>query len=137
MDDRWNQGCTNAWKVREEIVPLGCTGSCQRLRAYFHTKRLSADPGTAPPPSPRTVAGWILRHPDSLSEVEQLRIKTVLARCLELEALTRQVRSFARILTERQGQQLPEWLNAVRQDDLPGLHTLAAECPLLHDRCHT
>ncbi|WP_424875841.1 hypothetical protein [Streptomyces sp. SLBN-8D4] len=27
------------------------------------TKRLSADPVTAPPPSPRTVAGWILRHP--------------------------------------------------------------------------
>ncbi|MFJ6886397.1 transposase [Streptomyces californicus] len=34
--------------------------------------------------------------------------------------------SFAQILTERQGQRLPEWLGAVRQDDLPGLHTLAA-----------
>ncbi|MCX4503970.1 transposase [Streptomyces anulatus] len=38
----------------------------------------------------------------------------------------RHVRSFAQILTERQGQRLPEWLDAVRQDDLPGLHTLAA-----------
>ncbi len=126
LDDRWNQGCTNAWKAWEEIVPLGYKGSYQRVRAYFRTKRLSADPVTAPPPSPRTVAGWILRHPDSLPEVEQLRLKAVLAHCPELEALTGHIRSFAQILTERQGQRLPDWLDAVRQDDLPGLHTLAA-----------
>ncbi|MCX5114789.1 hypothetical protein OOK13_41330 [Streptomyces sp. NBC_00378] len=30
------------------------------------------------------------------------------------------------MLTERQGERLPEWLDAVRQDDLPSLHTLAA-----------
>ncbi|MEU4999279.1 transposase [Streptomyces sp. NPDC021622] len=29
------------------------------------------------------------------------------------------------MLTERQGEQLPDWLDAVRQDDLPSLHTLA------------
>ncbi|MFD8216830.1 transposase [Streptomyces sp. NPDC059697] len=126
LDDRWNLSCTNAWKAWEEIVPLGYTGSYQRVRAYFCTTRLATDPVTAPPPAPRTVAGWILRHPDSLSEVEQLRLKAVLARCPELEAPTRQVCSFAQILTERQGQRLPEWLDAVRQDDLPGLHTLAA-----------
>ncbi|MGC0344126.1 hypothetical protein [Streptomyces sp. SLBN-8D4] len=72
------------------------------------TKSLSADPVTAPPPSPRTVAGWILRHPESLSEGEQLRMKAVLAHCPELEALTRHVRSFAQVLTERHGQRLPE-----------------------------
>ncbi|MFG2636763.1 transposase [Streptomyces sp. NPDC048362] len=107
-------------------MPLGYNGSYQRVRAYFRTKRLSADPVTAPPPSPRTVAGWTLRHPDSLSEVEQLRLKAVLAHCPDLEALAGHVRSFAQILTGRQGQRLPEWLDAVRQDDLPGLHTLAA-----------
>ncbi|MFI0710510.1 transposase [Streptomyces inhibens] len=126
LDDRWNQGCTNAWKAWEEIVPLGYTGSCQRVRAYVRTKRLSTHPVTAPPPSPRAVAGWILRHPDSLSEVEQLRLKAVLVHCPELDALTGHVRSFAQILTERQGQKLPEWLDAVRNDNLPGLHTLAA-----------
>lgn len=63
LDDRWNQGCTNTWRAWEEIVPLGYTGSYQRVRAHFRTKRLSADPRTAPPPSPRTVASRILRHP--------------------------------------------------------------------------
>lgn len=30
------------------------------------------------------------------------------------------------MLTERQGERLPQWLDAVRRDDLPGLHALAA-----------
>ncbi|WP_399125529.1 transposase [Streptomyces sp. ITFR-6] len=30
------------------------------------------------------------------------------------------------MLTERQGERLPDWLAAVRQDGLPSLHTLAA-----------
>ncbi|WP_406725055.1 transposase [Streptomyces sp. GD-15H] len=30
------------------------------------------------------------------------------------------------MLAERQGERLPEWLDAVRQDDLPSLRTLAS-----------
>ncbi|MFC9863043.1 transposase [Streptomyces sp. NPDC127532] len=46
--------------------------------------------------------------------------------CPELEALTGHVRSLGQMLTERQGERLPQWLDAVRRDNLPGLHTLAA-----------
>ncbi|WP_424644823.1 transposase [Embleya sp. AB8] len=128
LDDRWNQGCTNAWRLWEEIVPLGYRGSYQRVRAYFRTKRLSPDSpaATSTPPSPRKVAGWILRHPDSLDETEHLRLKAVPANCPELDALTGHVHVFARMLTERRGEELPDWLDAVRRDDLPALHTLAA-----------
>ncbi|WP_425470162.1 ISL3 family transposase [Streptomyces tateyamensis] len=126
LDNRWNEGCTNAWKLWEEIVPLGYLGSYQTVRAYIYQKRTSPRPVTARPPAPRTVAGWILRRPESLPEHDQLHLKTVLANCPELDALTRHVRSFAAMLTERHGERLPEWLDAVRQDDLPSLHTLAA-----------
>ncbi|MDX3771675.1 MULTISPECIES: ISL3 family transposase [unclassified Streptomyces] len=126
LDDRWNEGFTNAWKLWEEIMPLGYKGSYQRVRAYLHKKRTSLRPVTAQPPSPRTVAGWILSRPETLTEPEQLQLKTVRAHCPELDALTRHVRSFAVMLTERQGERLPEWLDTVRQDDLPSLHTLAA-----------
>ncbi|WP_260256154.1 transposase [Streptomyces sp. 840.1] len=81
---------------------------------------------TARPPSPRSVAGWALRSPETLSATEQLNLKSVRANCLEIDALTRHVRSFATMLTERQGERLLDWLDAVRQDDLPSLHTLAA-----------
>ncbi|MFH9087677.1 hypothetical protein [Streptomyces sp. NPDC017673] len=69
---------------------------------------------------------WILSRPETLTEIEQLRLKADLANCPELDALTGHVRSFAQMLTEREGEQLPQWLDAVRQDDLPSLHTLAA-----------
>ncbi|WP_405681205.1 transposase [Streptomyces sp. NBC_00868] len=113
----------NFW---EEILPLGYKGSYQRVRAYLHDKRTSPRPVTARPPSPRRVAGWILRRPDTLTESEQIQLKSVRTHCPELDALTRHVRSFATMLTERQGERLPDWLDAVRQDDLPSLHTLAA-----------
>ncbi|TDT29371.1 hypothetical protein EV562_113236 [Streptomyces sp. BK208] len=52
LDDRWNEGCTNAWKLWEEIVPLGYKGSHQRVRAYLHDKRTAPHPVTTRPPSP-------------------------------------------------------------------------------------
>ncbi|MFD3417623.1 transposase [Streptomyces decoyicus] len=113
-------------------MPLGYKGSYQRVRAYLHKKRTSPQPVAARPPSPRAVAGWLLRRPESLAETETLQLKTLRAHCPELDALTRHVRSFATMLTDRQGQRLPDWLDAVRQDDLPSLHTLAAGID--HDR---
>ena len=94
------------------------------MRAYICPKRTSAQPVQPRPPSSRTVTGWILRHPDNLPEADQLQ--TVLARCPELDALTGHVRSFAQMLTQREGERLSQWLEEVRRDDLPGLHTLAA-----------
>ncbi|MFE7331396.1 ISL3 family transposase [Streptomyces sp. NPDC057565] len=126
LDGRWSEGCTNAWKLWEEIIPLGYQGSYGIVSAYIRKKRTSPRPVTAQPPAPRVVTRWILSRPESLSEIEQLRLNAVLANCPELDALTGHVRSFAQMLTERQGERLPEWLDAVRKDDLPSLHTLAA-----------
>ncbi|MFF9010911.1 transposase [Streptomyces goshikiensis] len=124
LDERWNEGCTNAWKLWEEIVPLGYKGSYQRVRVYMRRKRTSPRPVTARPPSPRTVAGWILRRPESLTESEQVQLKKIQACCPELDALTGPVRSFTTMLADRQGQRLSDWRAAVGQDDLPSLHTL-------------
>ena len=75
------------------------------------------------PPSPRTVSGWILTHPDALAEKGRLKLKSVLAHCSELDALAGHVRSLGQMLTQRQGERLPEWIAAVRADDLPSMHT--------------
>ncbi|MEF9908683.1 ISL3 family transposase [Streptomyces sp. P5-A9] len=126
LDERWDEGCTNAWKLWEEIIPLGYQGSYGIVSAYIRKKRASPRPVTARPPGPRVVTRWILSRPETLTELEQLRLNAVLAECPELDALAGHVRSFARMLTERQGERLPQWLDAVRQDDLPSLHSLAA-----------
>ncbi|MEU6278297.1 hypothetical protein ABZ871_38800 [Streptomyces populi] len=61
---------------------------------------------------------------DGLLAVEAVRVadrssSRRSASCPGIVALTRHVRSLATILTERQGERLPAWLYAVRQDDLP------------------
>lgn len=62
MDDRWNEGFTNAWKLWEEIVPLGYQGSYQRVRARadvwsYADTRTAAGPHRATHPSRKP-------HPD-------------------------------------------------------------------------
>ena len=59
-------------------------------------------------------------------ESEQLRLKAALVHCPGPDALTGHVRSFAQMLSEREGERLPKWLETVRQDDLPAPHTLVA-----------
>ncbi|MEU2113936.1 transposase [Streptomyces sp. NPDC019507] len=64
-----------------------------------------------------------MTHPDTLPECKRLKLKSVLAGCPELDALTRHVRAFGKMLTQLQGDQLPQCIKAVRADDLPSLHT--------------
>ncbi|MFJ8555681.1 transposase [Streptomyces sp. NPDC093676] len=42
-----------------------------------------------------------------------------------MDALTRHVRAFGSMITELQGDRLPQWIEAVRADDLPSLHAFA------------
>ncbi|WP_393063830.1 hypothetical protein [Streptomyces sp. LN549] len=46
LDGRWNDGCTNAWRLWEEIVPLGYLGSYGIVSAYIRKKRTSPRPVT-------------------------------------------------------------------------------------------
>ncbi|WP_218929492.1 ISL3 family transposase [Streptomyces lunaelactis] len=123
LHERWAEGCTNAWTLWEEIKTHGYTGGYGAVRAYLQPFRTTPTAPEARPPSPRTVAGWILTHPDTLPESERLKLKSVLACCPELDALTGHVRAFGQMLTQLQGDQLPQWIKAVRAEDLPRLHT--------------
>ena len=40
----WNEDCTNAWKLWEEIVPLGYRGTYGRVSAYLRDKRSRQHP---------------------------------------------------------------------------------------------
>jgi transposase len=86
---------------------------------------------TAPPPLPvapsvRPVTGWLTRHPDTLSEDETLQVKKILHRSDPLTTTDRQVREFAKMLTQRQGQRLGEWLHDVETTGAPALRSFAA-----------
>ncbi|MFJ7199775.1 transposase [Streptomyces sp. NPDC098926] len=92
---------------------------------YLQPFRTSPTAPTARPPSPRTVSGWILTRPGTLPESECLKLESVFAGSPEPDALTGHVRAFGQILIQLQGDQLPQWIKAVRADDLPSLHAFA------------
>src|SRR5438270_7872 len=60
LDDRWNEGRTNAWKLWEEIVPLGNKGSYQRLPDWLDAVR------QGDLPSLHTLAAGIDRDRDAV-----------------------------------------------------------------------
>ncbi|MFK4221393.1 transposase [Streptomyces sp. NPDC020880] len=52
-----------------------------------------------------------------------MKRKSVLIHSPELDALAGHVRTFEQRLIQLRGERLPEWIAAVRADDLPSLHT--------------
>ncbi|MGP4001437.1 transposase [Streptomyces sp. 8N706] len=69
---------------------------------------------------------WLLTHPDALIESDRVQLKAVLANCPELDALAKHVRTFAHMVTDLHGDQLPEWSESARTaTDLPSLSRFA------------
>jgi hypothetical protein len=121
-----------------ELRPLGFKGSAQTVRRYLRPFRVAgASPSrpdpyrrkqapTAPAvPKPRTISKALLTHPGRLTENDALIAKNATADCPHLERLQQHIRAFAKIMTQRRGQELPSWLDAAEADDLPALHSLA------------
>ncbi|WP_443072582.1 ISL3 family transposase [Streptomyces sp. RPT161] len=127
LDQRWREGCTNAWKLWEEIKEQSYPRGYASVRDYVsRTLHGKPQPVGPRPPSARAVTRWILTHPDALPEGDRLQLKATLANCPELTALAEHVRSFAHMLTHLQGNQLPEWIKAVSATtELPSIHHFA------------
>jgi transposase len=125
LHQRWREGCTNLVWLHAEITERGYLGSYNSLCAYFRRFRQvkGRSPAQPVPPSAREVTAWLTRHPDGLTDLDKQRLKVVLARCPELQAVSGHVRAFAGMLTDLAADRLQDWLAAVLVDDLPGLHS--------------
>ncbi|MFI0203394.1 transposase [Streptomyces sp. NPDC016734] len=60
-----------------------------------------------------------------MTERDRIQLKGVLANCPELDALAGHVRSFAHMLTQLQGHQLPASIEAATTSELPSLQRFA------------
>ncbi|MEW2402018.1 transposase [Streptomyces sp. NPDC046862] len=128
VHQRWQEGCTNATRLFEELRERGYRGGLTVVRRYVHQLREAfpqADPPRRPP-SVRDVTSWLTRHPDHLDEDRTQQLKTVLSRCPELDQAAQHVRSFAELMNNRNGHRLGQWIEAVQADDVPSLHTFTA-----------
>jgi transposase len=128
LHQRWNQGTTCAARLVEELRAQGYQGSAAIVRTYLRPFReLGSTPPPAPaPPKVREVTGWLLRHPDSLDADQQLKLKQVLARCPDLDAVAGHIRAFAEIMCRLGGDRLHGWIAGVEADPLPELHSFTS-----------
>ncbi len=127
LHKRWNEGCTNATRLFEEIRARGYRGRASQVRAYLHPFRTTAHI-PAPPPKPPTVrkfTSWVMTHPSNLDPDDQARLDAILKTSPELESLVAHVRAFALIMTERRGRELERWMTRVDADDHAALHSFA------------
>jgi transposase len=139
LGQRWNQGITSAAALHEEIRARGWTGSILTVERYLRQFR-TADgrdrqarahpqltaPSAPAPPKPRQVTRWIMTHPDHLASDDAADLARLLDASPALAAAAGHVRSFAGMMTRRQGLlALEDWLTAVEADDQPGLRSFA------------
>lgn len=131
LHQRWTSGHTNITRLISEIREQGYRGSAQTVYRYLRPFRAghaprpvaAVTPSAPAPPKIRHVTGWIMRDPENLSDKDRLRLKEILARCPELEATRRHVGSFACMIRNLTGDRLPDWMDRVRKDNLPALHS--------------
>ncbi|MEV6160309.1 ISL3 family transposase [Nonomuraea sp. NPDC052129] len=119
-----------AWTLLREIKSMGYQGGSTLLYRYLGQGR--AEDAQAPP-SPRRVAIWIMTDPAHLSPGRMARLQEVLDHCLELKQATEHVRTFANLLTQRQGHRLDDWIDVVRASDLQPLRSFAEGLLIDHD----
>jgi transposase len=115
LQERFTAGGVDAVQLTREITDFGYRGSLKSVRTYLHPLRAGR---VAPQPVPiaptvRQVTGWLTRHPDRLTEDDDVQLKQVLARSDTLTVTHRQVREFAEMLTQRRGEHLDAWMRDV------------------------
>jgi transposase len=128
--ERWNAGCTDVATLTAELRQLGYRGSQRTVYRYlqpYRTSRKTARPAPAKPAKPkiRAVTGWIMRDPDTLDSDDAGQLARILADCPELEATRRHVGAFAVMMRDLRGDRLSDWIEQVRADNLPALHSFA------------
>ncbi|WP_084515697.1 transposase, partial [Nocardia acidivorans] len=125
LHQRWNEGCTNAARLFEEITARGYRGQPNLVRTYLHPFRTTAHiPTPTPaPPTVRRVTGWIMTDPTHIDPNDQRSLDAILAASPELDCLAGHVRAFASIMKQLRGRDLEGWMSVVDADDQPALHS--------------
>ncbi|GAB3843820.1 ISL3-like element IS469 family transposase [Dactylosporangium cerinum] len=128
LDTRWNDGCTDAVRLTQEIRKQGFQGTDRTVRRYLEPLRAAGNPTAKKPTAPkvRHVVSWITRHPDDVTTANRQTLNSIRERCPHLHAAVTHVQRFATILCNLRGAELPQWLAEVEADDLPDLHTYTA-----------
>jgi len=125
---RFNEGCTRADILHAELTAQGVHVSSRTVRRFV--QRLRREPptttGTGVAPKATAVIKALLSHPDGRAEEDNLLVKEVCTRSLEMETVHSLIGGFATMMQNRWGiTHLDAWLARCENSGLPELETLA------------
>jgi transposase len=130
---RWQEGCHIAAFLFDEIWQRGYRGSKRSVRRRLASWRTAEPPPPAHAmlPGPRTLAWLLLRRPSDLDDEDQVILKQLFERSSELVSARQLAQQFLRILRERRGGELDEWVAEVHKTGPPELRGFSRN--LRHD----
>jgi transposase len=130
---RWREGQHVAAFLFDEICKQGYRGSKRTVRRQLAGWRTAEPPAPAHAmlPGPRTLTWLLLRRPSDLDTKEQVLLKQLCERSTELLSARQLAQHFLRLVRERGGRELDEWVAEVHQTGPPELRGFSRN--LQHD----
>lgn len=130
LQDRWQEGCTNASKLYRELVGRGYTGSLTLLAraiASWRTPRLPPEQRRKMTRRTRRLSmRWIcLRPPEQLKQEEKILLEKLLDRDAELALGHKLLQEFRRVVADRDIPSIENWLVQAKSSTLPTFVGLA------------
>jgi len=130
---RWRQGQHIAAFLFDEVWQHGYRGSKRTVRRQLAGWRVAEPrpPAHAMLPGPRTLAWLLLRRPSDLDDKERALMEQLYERSAELVSARRQAQHFLRLVRERRGYELDNWVADVHTTGPPELRGFSRN--LRHD----
>jgi transposase len=130
---RWREGQHVAAFLFDEVRQQGYRGSKRTVRRQLTGWRVAEPPPPAHAllPGPRSLAWLLLRRPSDLDEKEQILLKQLYKRSPELVCARQLAQHFLRLVRERRGRELDDWVADVHSTGPPELRGFSRN--LQHD----
>ena len=126
LQTRHDDGITDSATLYTEIRDRGYKGTLRTLQRFLvHIRGTARQPAPPPVPAARHITAWIMRPDGKLTDDDRLRLKDARTRCTDLDMLTRLAHGFNRLVRERRGQHLEEWINEATRSSFPEVRGFA------------
>ena len=156
LKTRWEEGCTNGQRLYEEIIERGFPGSrspVARLVARLRREEDGGSPRHSPsaagePLTPRKASMLLLREEERRTEAESVALAKLPEAHEDIATTVDFTERFAKIVRERRGGELSEWLSDAESSEVPEIRQFArkarqdedvirAGCTLVHSNGQT
>jgi len=123
LANRWREGQHVAAFLFDEVWQQGHRESKRTVRRQLAGWRVAEPPPPAHAmlPGPRTLAWLLLRRPSDLDDKEQILLKQLYEQSPELVCARQLAQQFLRLVRERGGRELDDWVADVRTTGPPEL----------------